>query len=102
MKTPMNDKEELVKEIKLTPLNDIEYIQITNLSSTVMREYWYPRYFDKYRDFGFELETEFNDEPDNIYEFTKSKQEMIDYIRKYDTNDLAYITVKYTKFKNYN
>lgn len=99
MKSPMNDKEELIKEIEAAPLNDIEYIQICNPSNLYSMELWYPRYIDELQDYGFAHKTK--DDNENICISYKSKQEMADYIRNYNTES-SYIMVKYTKYKTYN
>lgn len=95
MKTPMNDKEELIKEIKVTPLNDIEYIQIVYNMDSFVSESWYKQYIVEEDIYVFVQRVR-----DKKYYMTC--EEMADYIRKINDDTFSYIMVKYTKFKCYN
>ena len=95
MKTPMNDKEELIKEIKVTPLNDIEYIQIVYNLDSFVSETWYKQYI---------IEEDMSAYVQQVRDkkYCMTCEEMADYIRKLNDDNLSYIMVKYTKFKTYN
>lgn len=95
MKTPMNDKEELIKEIKATPLNDIEYIQIVYNRDSFVSESWYKQYIVEEDMYAFVQRV-------RDKKYYMSCEEMADYIRKINDDTFSYIMVKYTKFKCYN
>lgn len=95
MKTPMNDKEELIKEIKVTPLNDIEYIQIVYNMDSFVSESWYKQYIAEEDIYAYVQRV-------RDKEYCMTCEEMADYIRKINDDTFSYIMVKYTKFKCYN